>query len=93
MAGTWDGLGLTWIIGPGAEASVEETGSNPGNPPVLVLAGPPCQMFIRPPADLTRWPECAIFLRKLSESADELASLLETRMTTRRGHDAGHETE
>jgi hypothetical protein len=35
----WDGFGVTWIVGSEAELTVEETGSDPEHPPMLVLAG------------------------------------------------------
>ena len=74
-----DGLGVRWAIGPGIEVTVEETGPEQSSPPVLVLAGAPLVLTLVPPWDQQTWPECAVFLRRLRDHAEELAALLEIR--------------
>lgn len=85
----WDGFGVTWIVGPEAESAVEETGSNPEHPPMLVLTGAPCVVMVRPPDDPALWPACTTFLRQLRDGAEDLAALLEDRATIRRVRDDG----
>jgi hypothetical protein len=87
----WDGFGVTWIVGSEAELTVEETGSDPEHPPMLVLAGAPCVVMLRPPDDPAMWPACVTFLRHLRDGAEDLAALLEARAATRqvRDEDAG----
>lgn len=79
----WDGFGVTWIVGPEAELTVEETGSDPKHPPMLVLVGAPCVVMLRPPNDPDTWPACVRFLRQLRDGADDLAMLLEDRAMIR----------
>ncbi|WP_329051995.1 hypothetical protein OG738_06300 [Amycolatopsis sp. NBC_01488] len=83
MTANWDGLGVTWIVGREAELTVEETGSDPTHPPMLVLAGAPCVVMLRPPDDPATWPACVRFLRQLRDSAEDLAALLEARAMAR----------
>jgi hypothetical protein len=64
---------------------VEETGPERSFPPVLVVAGVPCVVTLVPPQDQHTWPECAAFLRRLRDQADELATLLEARAGRRDG--------
>ncbi len=87
----WNGFGVTWVVGPQAELTVEETGSDPTHPPMLVLAGAPCVVTLRPPDDPATWPACVTFLRQLRDGAEDLAALLEARATARlvRDEDAG----
>jgi hypothetical protein len=87
MSTGWDGFGVTWVVGPQAELTVEETGSEPKHPPMLVLEGAPCVVMLRPPDDPAMWPACVTFLRQLRDGAEDLAALLETRMTARRVRD------
>ncbi|MFE0022292.1 hypothetical protein [Amycolatopsis sp. NPDC059021] len=82
MTATWDGLGLRWTVDPGTEVTVEETGPHASCPPVLVLAGV-CVVTLVPPEDQTAWRGCAMFLRRLRDQADELATLLEIRVEGR----------
>lgn len=79
----WGGLGVTWIVGSEAELTVEETGSDPKHPPLLVLAGAPCVVMLRPPDDPAKWPACVRFLRQLRDGAEDLAAMLEDRAMTR----------
>jgi hypothetical protein len=79
MTAIWDGTGLRWTVGPDTEVTVEETGPDRWFPPVLVMAGLPCVVTLVPPEDREAWPECAAFLRRLRDDADELAALLEAR--------------
>jgi len=74
-----EGFGLTWVIGPWDEVTVEETGSGPGSPPVLVLSGTAGLLTIRPPGNRNSWPDRVVFLHQLRDCADELAALLESR--------------
>ncbi len=83
----WDGFGVTWIVGSEAELAVEETGSEPTHPPMLVLAGAPCVVMLRPPDDPAMWPACVRFLRQLRDSAEDMAALLEARATDRLARD------
>lgn len=87
MTSQRDKFGMTWIVGPGSEVSAEETGPDPGSPPMLVLAGPPCVVMVRPTDQAAEWPECVRVLRQLRDSADELAALLEARGKARRDGD------
>jgi hypothetical protein len=79
MTATWDRVGLRWTVGAGTEVTVEETGPERCFPPVLVVSGVPCVLTLVPPEDQGGWPECAAFLRRLRDDADELAMLLEVR--------------
>ncbi len=83
----WDGFGVTWIVGSEAELAVEETGWEPTHPPMLVLAGAPCVVMLRPPDDPAMWPACVTFLRQLRDGAEDLAALLEARATDRLARD------
>jgi hypothetical protein len=80
-----DGLGVRWVVGPGIEVTVEETGPEQSSPPVLVLAGVPFVLTLVPPQDQEAWSECVAFLRQLRDHADELAALLEARAERRDG--------
>ena len=59
--------------------TVEESGPERSCPPVLVLAGVPFVLTLVPPWDQEMWSECAVFLRRLRDHAEELAALLEIR--------------
>lgn len=83
MTATWDGFGVTWVIGPGSELTVEETGSDPRCPPMVVLVGAPCVVMLRPPDDPAGWPLAVRFLRLLRDGAEDLAALLEERGAAR----------
>jgi hypothetical protein len=72
-------------VGPGIEVTVEETSPEWSCPPVLVLAGAPFVLTLVPPQDQETWPECAAFLRRLRDQADELATLLDARVRRREG--------
>ena len=87
MTAKVDGFGVTWVVGPEAELTVEETGSDPRCPPMLVLVGAPCVVMLRPPNDPAGWPVTVRFLRLLRDGAEDLAALLEERGADRRVRD------
>lgn len=75
----WDTAALAWVIGPWDEATVEETGSSPHCPPMLVLSGTAGLLTMRPPNSPESWVRPVAFLRQLRDCAEELAALLESR--------------
>ncbi|WP_328603101.1 hypothetical protein OG943_23750 [Amycolatopsis sp. NBC_00345] len=84
MTAGWDGFGTQWVIDPEAELTVEETGSDPRYPPMLILVSAQCVVMLRPPDDPAGWLAAMRFLRLLRDGAEELAGLLEERGAARR---------
>ncbi|WIX82574.1 hypothetical protein QRX50_18275 [Amycolatopsis carbonis] len=80
-------LSLQWIVGPQAELAVQESGSDPARPPLLVLSGARCVLTLSPPDDVGAWHGCAELLRQLRDNADEMAALLDARATELRASD------
>ncbi|WP_410662909.1 hypothetical protein [Amycolatopsis sp. lyj-84] len=75
----WDKPGLTWVIGSWDEVTVEETGSDPAFPPVLMISGTSGLLTIRPPSTPRMWMTRVRFLHQLRDGADELATLVAAR--------------
>ncbi len=75
----WDKPGLTWVIGPWDEVTVEETGPDPAFPPVMMISGTSGLLTIRPPSTPSTWITRVSFLHQLRDGADELAALLTKR--------------
>ncbi|MFI5607567.1 hypothetical protein [Amycolatopsis sp. NPDC051903] len=80
-------LTLQWVVGPDTELTVQESGSDPSHPPVLVLSGAPCVLTLVPPDNVNAWSGCADLLRQLRDNADDLATLLDARALALETHD------
>jgi hypothetical protein len=74
-----DGFGVTWTVEPRDSVTVEETGPNPANPPMLVVTGETV-VSLAVPEDLDQWPACVAFLLRLRDGVDDLAALLTARV-------------
>ena len=59
---------------------MEETGPEPENPPLLVVAGAKSAISLAVPGGVDEWPACVAFLSRLRDGVDELAGLLVTRL-------------
>lgn len=71
-------FGVTWTVEPQDSVTVEETGSHPASPPMLVVTGETV-VSLAVPKDLDKWPACVAFLLRLRDGVDDLAALLVAR--------------
>ncbi|HEV7976364.1 hypothetical protein [Amycolatopsis sp.] len=69
-------LNENWQPGPDAVAGMVELGSEIG----LVVYGDPNSLALTPPTDPAAWTRFVLFLRQLSDAAEELAKRMEDRM-------------
>ncbi|SEF37006.1 hypothetical protein SAMN05421837_112117 [Amycolatopsis pretoriensis] len=79
--------GVTWTVGAEDSVSVEETGPEWKDPPVLVVAGRRSAVLLAVPAGPEEWSACVTFLLRLRDGAGELAEMLAGRVADPGGRD------
>lgn len=79
--------GVRWTVGAEDSVSVEETGPERQDPPVLVVAGTGSPVSLVVPERPEQWPACVAFLLRLRDGVGELAEVLAGRAPDPGGRD------